>query len=321
MKSRTAVRLLLLLLLVVPGRLAAQSQSAGGSIEGTVTDESGAVLPGATVTVRNQATGVVRETTTDGSGVFRAPLLPVGLYEVTAALAGLRHHQAPEPVARPSARPWSIDLSLKVAAAQEEVTVTAEAPVIETTRTQQASTVGERAVANLPVNGRNFIDFVLTTPGVTRDVRARRHQLRRPARHAEQPGDRRRRQQQHLLRPDPRPHRLGPRALPVQPGRGAGVPGEPQRLLGRVRPRRRRGDQRGHQVGHQRLPRLGLRVLPRQEPEREQLRQQDRGTPIRPARPSASTSSAARWAARIVKDKAFFFLSYDGAAAAPSRTT
>ena len=96
-----------------------------------------------------------------------------------------------------------------------------------------------------------------TTPGVTRDVRARRHQLRRPARHAQQPGRRRRRQQQHVLRPDARPHRLGPRAVPVQPGRGAGVPGQPQRLLGRVRPRRRRGHQRRHQVGHQRLPRLG----------------------------------------------------------------
>ena len=69
-----------------------------------------------------------------------------------------------------------------------------------------------------------------------------------------------------------RPHRLRPRPLPVQPGRGAGVPGEPQRLLGGVRPRGRGGHQRGDQVGHQRLPRLGLRVLPRQDAQREQLR-------------------------------------------------
>ena len=148
MKSRTAFRLLLLLLLALPGRLAAQSQSAGGSIEGTVTDPSGAVLPGTTVTVKNEATGVVRTTTTDGSGVFRAPLLPVGHYEVTAVLAGFattkRANQS-----LTIGQTLVADMSLKVASAQEEVTVTAEAPVIEANRTQQASTVGERAVASL----------------------------------------------------------------------------------------------------------------------------------------------------------------------------
>ena len=60
---------------------------------------------------------------------------------------------------------------MKVSGAQEEVTVTAEAPLIEPARTHQATTVGAVAVANLPVNGRNFIDFALTTPGVTRDTR------------------------------------------------------------------------------------------------------------------------------------------------------
>jgi outer membrane receptor protein involved in Fe transport len=150
--------------------LSAQSQAAGGSIEGTVTDASGAVLPGATVTVRNEGTGVVRETTTDGSGLFRAPLLPVGRYEVAAALSGFATTKRPGQTLS-IGQTLVLDLSLQIASAQEEVTVTAEAPVIETSRTQQASTVGERAVTNLPVNGRNFIDFTLTTPGVTRDVR------------------------------------------------------------------------------------------------------------------------------------------------------
>ena len=59
-------------LLALPGAAGAQSQAAGGAIEGTVTDESGSVLPGAAVTVKNQATGVVRETTTNGAGVYRA---------------------------------------------------------------------------------------------------------------------------------------------------------------------------------------------------------------------------------------------------------
>jgi outer membrane receptor protein involved in Fe transport len=148
-----------------------QSQATGGAIEGTVTDESGAVLPGVNVTVRNTATGVTRETRTDAAGVYRAPLLPVGPYEVTGALTGFATTRRPH-LELTIGQTLTVDLSLKVASTSEEVTVTAEAPVIEVTRSSQASTVGAAAVSNLPVNGRNFMDFVLTTPGVTRDTRS-----------------------------------------------------------------------------------------------------------------------------------------------------
>jgi len=148
----------------------AQSQAAGGTIEGTITDESGAVLPGATVVVKSPATGLTRETTSDAEGVFRAPLLPVGSYEITVSLSGFATTKRPDLVLN-IGQILNIDVALKVATAQEEITVTADAPLLETARTQQSSTVNERSVANLPVNGRNFIDFVLTTPGVTRDVR------------------------------------------------------------------------------------------------------------------------------------------------------
>ena len=160
----------LALCLLLPPPALAQSQATGGAIEGTVTDESGAVLPGVAVTIRNQATGITRETTTDGSGVYRAPLLPVGTYEVAAGLQGFATTRRPN-LTLTIGQTLIVDISLKVASAQEEITVTAVASVIEATRTHQASTVGERLVANLPTNGRNFIDFVLTTPGVTRDVR------------------------------------------------------------------------------------------------------------------------------------------------------
>jgi hypothetical protein len=159
------------LLLAMPLTAAAQSQAAGGAIEGTVTDESGGVLPGASVSVRNEATGIVREVRADGSGIYRALLLPVGRYEVSATLGGFATTRRPA-LTLTIGQVLTVDLQLKVATAQEEVTVTAEAPVIEGSRTHQASTVGAAAVANLPVNGRNFIDFVLTTPGVTRDPRA-----------------------------------------------------------------------------------------------------------------------------------------------------
>src|SRR5205809_5533907 len=118
-----------LLVVVLASPLAApafaQSQAAGGAIQGTVTDESGAVLPGVAVTIRNQGTGVVRETRTDPVGLFRAPLLPVGTYEVTAALTGFATTKRPSLVLNIGSV-LSIDVALKVAATQEEVTVTAE---------------------------------------------------------------------------------------------------------------------------------------------------------------------------------------------------
>jgi outer membrane receptor protein involved in Fe transport len=165
------LRLVLSLLLVLPPFTAwAQSQVAGGSIEGTVTDESGAVLPGTTVSVHNLATGLTRSTISDALGVYRAPLLPVGSYEVTASLQGFSTVRRPN-LLLTIGETLKANIALKVATAAEEITVTAEAPLLEATRTQQSSTVGERAVANLPVNGRNFIDFVLTTPGVSKDTR------------------------------------------------------------------------------------------------------------------------------------------------------
>ena len=77
------------LLLVLPMPASAQSLAAGGAIEGTITDQSGGVLPGVNVTIRNVGTGIVRETRTDSAGVYRAPLLPVGSYELTAVLTQL----------------------------------------------------------------------------------------------------------------------------------------------------------------------------------------------------------------------------------------
>lgn len=166
-----AAFLALLAALCWPASAAAQTLAAYGQIEGTVTDESGAVLPGASITVRNTGTGLTREAQTDAKGGYTAPLLPVGSYEVSAALQGFATTRRAQLTVNIGST-LVVDLSLKVAGTEEEVTVTAEAPLLETSRTQQASVVPETFVGNLPVNGRNFIDFVLTTPGVTRDVRA-----------------------------------------------------------------------------------------------------------------------------------------------------
>ena len=157
-----------LLIVVAAGRVTAQSPTA--SIEGTVADSSGAPVPGVTVTLTHQATGVSREVVTDGQGLFHAPLLPVGAYELKADLSGFQpFHQ--RDVTLTVGQTLTLTIPLAPAALAETVNVSGQTPLVETTRSQVSSTVGEAAVANLPVNGRNFIDFALLTPGVTRDVR------------------------------------------------------------------------------------------------------------------------------------------------------
>ncbi|MGH9312324.1 MAG: TonB-dependent receptor [Vicinamibacterales bacterium] len=148
----------------------AAAQSATGSIEGAVVDQSGAVLPGVNVTLTHAATGVSRTVVTDAQGLFRAPLLPVGAYEIATELGGFTSRRQAD-VILTVGQVLTLRIEMRVASVAETVTVSGASPVIETSRSQVSSTVNATAVANLPVNGRNFIDFALLTPGVTKDVR------------------------------------------------------------------------------------------------------------------------------------------------------
>ena len=148
----------------------ALAQSATGAIQGTVTDESGGVVPGVTVSIRNADTGLVRSIVTDDTGAFRAELLPVGTYDVTTELSGFAAQKQP-PVVVTVGSTITMRVQMRVAAIAETVSVTGASPVLETTKSSVSSTVDEVAVRNLPINGRNFINFALLTPGVTLDVR------------------------------------------------------------------------------------------------------------------------------------------------------
>ncbi len=163
-----------LFLLVLGAAFPAAAQTPTGSIEGVVVDTSGGVVPGVTVVVTHEPTGVARDVVTDAQGTFRAPLLPVGPYTVKAALQGFRSFELPS-VRLTIGQTVALRIELAPASVTESVTVrvpiSAATPSVETTRSQMSSTVAEISVANLPVNGRNFIDFALLTPGVTRDVR------------------------------------------------------------------------------------------------------------------------------------------------------
>ncbi|MBM3820340.1 MAG: hypothetical protein FJW14_15170 [Acidimicrobiia bacterium] len=155
----------LISLSIASGALA-QGQAINGTIEGTVTDNSGAVLPGVTVTVANTDTGDTRVVVTNESGVYRAPLLPLGSYRVTAELQGFRRYE--QSGLRLSAGQVAvIDVALAVGAVTETVSVTADVPIVDLGKIEQGRTLNEREIKNLPLTSRNPYNFALLQPGVT----------------------------------------------------------------------------------------------------------------------------------------------------------
>lgn len=148
----------------------AQGGGNQGAITGTVTDSSGALVPGAAITATNTATGASFKTASTGDGFFEFALLPVGTYDIDARKQGFSP-LSERGIKLDIGAKLNLNLQLKVSAQGQTVVVTGEAPVVETARTELSSTIDDRAVANLPTNGRNFIDFALLTAGVSRDVR------------------------------------------------------------------------------------------------------------------------------------------------------
>ncbi|PYY17451.1 MAG: hypothetical protein DMG60_11585 [Acidobacteria bacterium] len=145
------------------------AQAGRGTVSGTTIDPSGAVLADSKVTATNTATGETFNITSNSDGLFVFPLLPVGPYKIEATHAGFG--TLIETVQVTVGAKIDLNMPLRVATQGESVQVSAEAPVVETTRSSMSDTVGDRQIANLPTNGRNFLDFTLLTPGVVRDVR------------------------------------------------------------------------------------------------------------------------------------------------------
>lgn len=147
-----------------------QSEVAGATLNGTVVDPSGAAVPGARVVATNDDTGLTRDTTTSEAGMYNFVRVPVGRYTLNVEANGFKVIKR-SGIALSVGAVATLDLTLEVGAATETVTVTEETPVIETTRSQTSTTVTEKAVRDLPINGRNFLDFATLTPGVVRDPR------------------------------------------------------------------------------------------------------------------------------------------------------
>jgi outer membrane receptor protein involved in Fe transport len=143
----------------------ALAQQTTGTITGRIIDESGAALPGASVTGRNVDTGFTRASETDAEGVYRLTALPVGAYDITVELSGFSKYEQ-KGVILNVAQTLDVNIALKLATVQEAVTVTGESPLIEASSSAVGGVVDVGRIENLPLNGRQFANLAVTIPGV-----------------------------------------------------------------------------------------------------------------------------------------------------------
>ena len=158
--------LVALLLLFAPVCALAQSTATTGTIVGTVSDDSGAVLPAVSVTLTHEASGIARTVTTDARGAFRAISLRVGSYTIELKLEGFGTVEETG-VTVDLGTTQERHYTLRPKTVEEVVMVTAEAPLVETTKTESRALVDQRQIRNLPIKGRDYRDFVFLTPGAT----------------------------------------------------------------------------------------------------------------------------------------------------------
>ncbi len=142
------------------------AQEVTGTIQGVVSDAQGAMVPNATVTVTNTATGDVRTVMTGAQGTYSVPKLPVGIYDVTVKAANFKVF-AVKHVEVDVSTVQTVNANLQVGNISEEVTVEASTVQVETATGTLSSTVEGNEVRELPLNGRNFVELTQLTPGVS----------------------------------------------------------------------------------------------------------------------------------------------------------
>src|SRR5882724_11763275 len=143
--------------------LEAQIRIAGG-ISGTITDSSGAVVPNAQVVLKDEGTGITRQTTANGQGEFLFPDLNFGTYEVAVSVQGFRVERVSH-VKVLAGRVSDVPVNLTLGQSTETITVEAEAPLIETTSNLISRTIEAEAVKDLPLNGRGTLALARLVPG------------------------------------------------------------------------------------------------------------------------------------------------------------
>ncbi len=144
----------------------AQSQALNGQIEGVVTDANGAALPNASITVRNIETGAERQINTDGSGYYRAPLLPLGTYRLTVELANFKR-LVRDGITVNTGQTATVNMLLETGDVSATVTVTSDAPIADPGKIDVGRVLNTREIQNLPLVSRNPYNYALLQANVT----------------------------------------------------------------------------------------------------------------------------------------------------------
>ena len=163
-RASRAFTLLLAFAFVFTSRVSGQGTT-NATVLGTVTDSGGAVVPNASVQVKNVGTGQVQQTATDGQGRYTVADLPIGNYEAQATAQGFQT-SVRRGITLTVGQQAVVDFSLQVGQSQQTVTVEADVSQVDTVSTAVSSYVEQKQIQDLPLNGRNFTDLVTLVPGV-----------------------------------------------------------------------------------------------------------------------------------------------------------
>jgi hypothetical protein len=166
-KVKRVVLGLIVVALLLPRPAAAQAVT--GTVLGTVTDTTGAAVPGATITLTNLGTGLTRTIVSDAVGEYTAPSLPTGKYRLVAELSGFRTVTIPD-IDLGVDQHLRFNVQLSVGTVAENVTVAGSSPLVQIASSELGTTVQEEQIKTLPLNGRNFVNLTRTVPGVVRGI-------------------------------------------------------------------------------------------------------------------------------------------------------
>ena len=165
-----SLRIALLMLLIVGVSVWApvpvSAQVVGATLTGTVSDSSGAVIAGAQVSIKELATGVTREVTTDSAGLYSAPNLPAGKYDVAVTASGFSTQLRTGLTLTVGAQ-QQVNLVLTVGQINQKVQVSGEAPAVETVSSEISAVVSPATIVDLPLNGRSWTDLTELQRGVS----------------------------------------------------------------------------------------------------------------------------------------------------------
>src|SRR5688500_1945598 len=160
--SRNMLKVALAVVLSPIGLLAQYTSS----VEGTVSDSAGAVVPNAVVTLRNVETGITNTATTSNTGYFRFPSLPSSVFRLSTTAVGFKTSETADFRIQVN-EIKTMNVALEVGAQATIVNVTGEAPLVEASEGRVSAVIEGQKLADLPLVGRNFYSLVVLTPGVT----------------------------------------------------------------------------------------------------------------------------------------------------------